>query len=84
MLEDLSGTVVARVVHLKRVEDGFLQKRGIRLARNGFDDLSQQDITGITVVELLARLELERLVLEPGDKLRKGDTVGQSFEKIRE
>ena len=84
MLEDRRAVLVARVVHLQGIEDRLLEERRVVLARGGLDDLPEHDVSGVAVAEFLARLEVERLVLELGDQLLERDPHGQGLQEVRE
>ena len=62
----------ARAGEAERIEDSPLQDVGVRLAGDAHDDLAEQREDEVRVVPLLAGLEDELGVLEPGDELLAG------------
>jgi hypothetical protein len=51
--------IVARGPHADGTEDAFLEHRGVALPRDLLDDGAQQEIPGVVVAVLRARVELE-------------------------
>jgi len=62
--------VIARVLHVQRVEDVLLKVIAVFFAADLLDDVAQQDITGVVILPFLAWLELERLVLREHHDLK--------------
>jgi hypothetical protein len=61
--------IVAGVLHRERREDVRLDEIRIRHVGAVLDDIAQQQVAGVRVRPLLARSELERLVLELRDEI---------------
>ena len=73
------------MAHAQRLENELLDEVRIRHTGNFFDDRTQQDVAGIAILELLARLELKGLVLEQGDQLVERHILapqGQPFRHV--
>lgn len=63
----------AGIVHSERAEELLLKIVAQVLPRDLFDNLAQQDVTGIAILGLLTRREIGRVVLKPGDQVGASD-----------
>src|SRR5580658_11153056 len=58
--------VISRIVHSQWLKDVFLYKVLVTLAANFFNQISKQHVSGIAVVPLFSRLEIQVLITESG------------------
>ena len=79
--EQRGVAVVAGVLHAEGVEDALLQDLVVGLARHLLDDGAEEEVAGVVVVELRARLEFEvvagELLDEVGDGVRVAALLGE-------
>ena len=69
MRYDRGVGIVAGILHRERRENIFTDELFVGLAGDLLDEVTEQYESGIAVLELLAGLEIERLVAEAGDEL---------------
>src|SRR5215510_15362801 len=73
MCDDGGIGVIPGIFHAQWCKDVLLDKVAVTLPADLFDQVSQQDISGVRVAPLLSRLKVERLIAKAGHQLfRRG------------